>query len=208
MTRIRGVAQPGGTRARIVDVVRRSPSTAQEIAAQLGMTYHAVRPHLLALQRDGLLRAAGSRGTTRPATIYEVGPEVAASLSQAYVSYASHLTRVLGERLPKRQLVAIMRDVGRRLGATLPRSRGTLRERVVAASAVLQQLGGPNEVEGQAGTFWIRASGCLLAEAVQREPAVCRAMESLLAELLDADVQEHCDRAGRPHCCFEIKRAG
>ena len=200
--------QPGGTRARIVDVVRRSAATATEIADQLGMTYHAVRPHLLALQRDGLLRAAGSRGSTRPATIYEVGPEVAASLSQAYVPYASHLTGVLSERLPKRQLTAIMRDVGRRLAANLPRSRGTLRERVVAASAALHELGGPNEVEGQGSTFRIRGSGCPLAEAVQREPAVCRAMEGLLTELPDADVQERCDRTGRPQCCFEIKRAG
>ena len=155
----RRMASPGGTRARILDVVRRSAGTAKEIAAQLGMTYHAVRPHLLALQRDGLLRAAGSRGSTRPATIYEVSPEVAASLSQAYVPYASHLTRVLSERLPKRQLTIIMRDVGRRLATTLPRSRGTLKERVVAASVILNELGAPNEVKSQGHRFpnsWIR----------------------------------------------------
>lgn len=202
------MASLAGTRARIVDVVRRSPSTATEIAAELGMTYHAVRPHVLALQRDAVLRVGGQRGTTRPATIYEVGREADAALSQAYVPYAAHLTRVLSERLPRRQVAAIMRDVGRRLAGSLPRSRGTLRERVMAASAILHELGAPNEVENQAATFRIRGFGCLLAEAVHGEPAVCRAMESLLGELLDADVQEHCERGSRPRCCFEIKRAG
>ncbi len=200
---------PAGTRARIVDIVRRSAATASEIAAQLGMTYHAVRPHLLALQHDGLLRLAGiRRGTTRPANMYEVAAGVDVALSQAYVPYASHLTRVLSERLPKRQLAAIMRDVGRRLASDLPRSRGTLKEQVMAASAILHELGAPNEVQGRAARFRILGFGCLLAAAVHGEPTVCRAMESLLGELLDADVKECCDRGGRPRCCFEIKRAG
>ena len=50
----------------------------------------------------------------------------------------------------------------------------------------------------------VRGHGCLLAEAIHGRPEVCRAMESLLAELLESSVKECCDRRTRPRCCFEI----
>ena len=50
-----------GTRGRIVDLIRRSPCTATEIARELGLTYNAVRGHLTTLERDGLVRSRGAR---------------------------------------------------------------------------------------------------------------------------------------------------
>jgi predicted ArsR family transcriptional regulator len=194
-----------GTRGRIIDVLRRSPATAGEIAARLEVTYSAVRPHLAALERDGLVRTGGlRRGETRPATVYELAPGVDAALSRAYVPFASHLVRVLGERLPERDLDEIMRDVGRRLAAGWPRPRGEVRERVEAASVLLQELGAPNEVEADNGLLRIRGFGCLLAEAVHGRAEICHAMESLLQELLEAPTRECCDRGPRPRCCFEV----
>jgi predicted ArsR family transcriptional regulator len=195
-----------GTRARIVDLIRRKPMTAPEIAAQLGMTYHAVRLHLLALERDGTLRTAGERGTTRPASVYDLGAGVESSLSNAYVPFASHLTSVLTERLPKRQLGGIMRDVGRRLASSFQRPRGSLRERAMAASALLHDLGAPNEVV-QEDVLRIRSASCLLAEAVHGSPHVCGAMAAFLGELIDADVRQCCVLGDRPRCCFEVRRA-
>ena len=65
-----------GTRGRIIDLIRRSRPTATEIAEQLELTYNAVRVHLTALERDGLIRKAGvRRGETRPSTTYELAPE-------------------------------------------------------------------------------------------------------------------------------------
>ena len=46
---------PKGTRRRIVDLLRRSPLTANELALKCDMTHNAVRGHLTALQRDGLV---------------------------------------------------------------------------------------------------------------------------------------------------------
>lgn len=180
--------------------------TAREIAEQLGMTYHAVRLHLIALERDGTVRVVGERGSTRPANVYDIGAGVESALSNAYVPFASHLTRVLGERLPKRELGGIMRDVGCRLASSFPRLRGTLRERAVAASALLNDLGAPNEVV-QEDVLRIRSSGCLLAEAIHGQPYVCNAMAAFLAELLGADVRQCCNRSDRPRCCFEVRRA-
>jgi predicted ArsR family transcriptional regulator len=197
-----------GTRARIVDLIRRNPMTAREIAAQLGMTYHAVRLHVLTLERDGFIRVIGVRGATRPASVYDMQPGVEAALSRAYVPFASHLTRVLAERLPARQLSGIMRDVGRALAASYPTPQGTLRERTRAASALLKDCGSPNEVTGRGNALTIRSSACLLAEAVHGRPDVCLAMETFLGAFLGADVKQRCERGERPRCCFAIRQAG
>ena len=194
-----------GTRGRIIDLVRRSQPTATEIAEQLDLTYNAVRVHLTVLERDGLIRKAGlRRGETRPSATYELAAGVDDALSRAYMPFASHLMRALGDRLPDQELTELMRDVGRRLAAEWPRPRGPLSQRVAEASALLQELGAPNEVERAEDALRIRGFGCLLAAAVHGQPHVCRAMESLLGELVGTPVRERCERGAQPRCCFEI----
>ena len=198
-----------GTREQIVSLLRRSPLTANEIAARLGLTHNAVRSHLSALQREGLVRQGSfQRGASRPAVIYELVPGAEAVFSRAYVPFVAQLVRVLQERLPEGELDDVMHTVGRRLGAQWPRLRGDLAQRVDAASTFLEELGAINEVEKANGGFVIRGYGCLLAEAVHGRPEVCRAMESLLTELLEAPVKECCERGERPRCCFEIASGG
>ena len=194
-----------GTRGRIIDLMRRSRPTATEIADRLELTYNAVRVHLTALERDGLIRRAGlRRGETRPSATYELAPGVEDALSRAYMPFASHLMRALGDRLPNQELTDLMRDVGRRLAAEWPRLRGPVTQQVDEASALLQELGAPNEVERSEDVLRIRGFGCLLAAAVHGQPHVCRAMESLLGELVGAPVRECCERGAQPRCCFEI----
>jgi predicted ArsR family transcriptional regulator len=196
-----------GTRGRIIGLLRRSGLTANEIAAQLGLTHNAVRGHLAALQREGLVYESGSRrSSTRPAVVYDLLPEAEAGLSKAYIPFVAHLVRVLQERLTPAELDDVMRTVGRGLAADWPRAHGTLLRRVEGASRLLEDLGAPNEVDPLDGGFVIRGvSICMLAQAVHGRPEVCRAIEALVTELVDVPVRECCDRSGeRPRCCFEI----
>ena len=194
-----------GTRGRIIDLIRRSRPTVTEIADQLELTYNAVRVHLTALERDGLIRKGGiRRGETRPSATYELAAGVEDALSRAYMPFASHLMRALGDRLPNEELTELMKEVGRRLAADWPRARGPVAERVDEASALLQELGAPNEVDRSEDALRIRGFGCLLAAAVHGQPHVCHAMESLLSELVGAPVRECCERGAQPRCCFEI----
>jgi DeoR family transcriptional regulator, suf operon transcriptional repressor len=194
-----------GTRGRIVDLLRRAPLTASEIAARLGLTHNAVRVHLVALQHEGLVREGGlQRSASRPAVVYELVSGAEAVFSHAYIPFIAHLVRLLGERLPQAELDDLMRAVGHRLATEWPRLRGDLEQRVGAASALLEELGGLNEVERVNGSFVIRGYGCLLAEATHSRPEVCRAMESFLGELVEVPVRECCERGERPRCCFEI----
>ena len=196
----------GQTRGRIIDLIRRSPTTVTDIASRLGLTYNAVRSHLSALERDGLIRTGGMRrGGTKPAVVYELAPGADDVLSRAYMPFASHLVRALTERLPEPELDEIMRDVGSRLAAEWPRPQGTLGDRVEKMSALLTELGAPNEIERSEMGWRIRGFGCLLAATVHNRPHVCRAMESLLTTLVNVPVRECCDRLDRPRCCFEIE---
>jgi predicted ArsR family transcriptional regulator len=194
-----------GTRGRIVTLLRQSTLTANEIATRLGLTHNAIRGHLSTLQREGLVREAGwQRGASRPAVTYEIVPEAEAIFSKAYIPFVAHLVRVLRERVQQAELDEMMHLVGRRLASEWPRLSGDLPHRVQAASALLEDLGALNEVEQLNGGYVIRGYGCLLAAAIHGRPEVCRAIESLLAELLETPVRECCERGERPRCCFEV----
>ena len=196
---------PQSTRGQIVTLLRRSGLTANEIAAHLGLTHNAVRGHLARLLREGLVREGGrQRGVSRPAVMYEIVPEAEAVFSKAYIPFVANLLRVLRERMPPGELDEVMHLVGRRFAAEWPKLRGELPERVEAASLLLEELGALNTVEPSNGGLVIRGYGCLLSAAVHGRPEVCRAMESLLAELLEAPVRECCERGERPRCCFEV----
>jgi predicted ArsR family transcriptional regulator len=179
--------------------------TANEIAAKCGLTHNAVRGHLTALQRDGLVREGGMRRSgTRPAVLYELVPRSDSLLSRAYIPFVAQLLRVLGEQMSQGELDALMQTVGSRLGAEWPRLQGDLPQRVEAASLLLEDLGALTHIEKWDGGFILRGYGCLLGEAVHGRPEVCRAVESLLAHLLEVPVKECCERGEHPRCCFEI----
>jgi len=184
-----------------------------ELASALGLTDNAVRTHLAALERDGLIRQEGVRrgsGAGKPATIYALAPDAEPLFSRAYVPVLTQLLAALSSRLSVVEYEALMRDVGRRLAAgqpAPPRDRA-LEPRVRAAAALLEELGGIAEVERRDDapeTFFVRGCGCPLAAAVAERPETCRAVEELLATVTGAAVRERCDRSGeRPRCGFEI----
>ena len=81
---------------------------------------------------------------------------------------------------------------------------GTLGERVLAASALLNDLGGMTEVDEEGSHFVIRGHGCPLAAATAEYPEASNALESLLSEFVRQPVAKCCDRYDRQRCCFEV----
>jgi predicted ArsR family transcriptional regulator len=194
-------------RGRIVSLLQRRPLTVDDIASRLELTASGVRAQITAMERDGVVRSAGTRpGTTRPSRVFELTPEVEQLLSRAYVPLLMRLVEVFADRLPARQVDALLREAGGKLAGDLSSGRpaGTLRARVLATSALLNEhLGAVTHVE-ENGRFIIRGEGCPLSALTGRHPAVCRAIESLVKELVGASVHECCERAHRPRCSFEI----
>jgi predicted ArsR family transcriptional regulator len=193
------------TAGQIMGLLRRGSMTVDDLAGALGLTGNAVRPHLAALERDGLVhRSELRRGISKPARTYVLTPEAQLLFSRAYAPVLTQLLHVLDERLDAGEFDGLMREVGRRLMADRPRPSGDLRQRAEAAGALLHELGGLAQVEDHGDGFLIRGYGCPLAAATQRHPEACNAVESLLSEFAGVPVAKCCDSEDRLRCCFEI----
>ncbi len=189
-------------------LLRRGHRSVDDLAAELGITDNAVRAQLLSLARDGVVTDAGPRReglVGKPPTFYGVADDAEVAFSSAYAPTLATLLEVLGERHTHAQLNALMREVGKRLGAKADSSASTLGARVNAAVAFLGELGAVADIERDGKSFVMRGYGCPLATAVRARPEACRAVEQLLAETTRADVHEQCDRTdGHPRCSFKI----
>jgi predicted ArsR family transcriptional regulator len=191
-----------------VALLRRRARTVDELATALGVTGNAVRAQLMALERDGIVRAEGlRRAGGKPSAAYGLTPEFEPALSRAYLRVLLQLLRELGDRLPAAELRELMAAVGRRWAAELGRTSGDAVTRAHGAAAFLTELGGVVEVEELDDAIVLRGVSCPLGVAVRDHPQLCLALESLLGEVVGERVQECCDRTGdRARCCFRIAR--
>jgi len=195
------------TRGQIIALLRRSGRTVNELADELGLTDNAVRSHLAALERDGLVkqeRSRGQRSVGKPAFVYTLTLEADGLLPKAYAPVLGLLLGVLGERLGPEATDELLREVGRRAAAGRTEQGQDIRMRIEAAYGVLGELGGVADIEEGEESVLIRGYSCPLAAVVPGNPGVCRLAETLLSELIGVPVQEHCQKGERPRCCFEI----
>ncbi len=193
------------TRGRIVTLLRRGSSTVDELAQELDLTDNAVRMHLAALGRDGLVQQRGvRRGAGKPAYSYELTPEAEHLFPKAYQPVLNQLLDVLSERIAPEKLEDLLRAAGSRLATGLPAGTGDTRTRLEVAVGVLDELGGLAELEKHDGAFVIRGYSCPLAGVVPGHPEVCKLAETLLTELTRLPIREHCDKGELPRCRFEV----
>ena len=186
-------------------LLRQSERTVDDLAAELGLTANAVRPHLSRLERDGLIRRAGVRaGVSRPSVVYALTSEAELLFSRAYVPVLTQLLHVLSAKLDTTEFEALLREVGRELMTGRPRPTGTLRNRALQGSALLNELGGISRVATERGQLVIRGDSCPLAAATRDHPEACIAVEALLAEFVGAPVVSCCERETRLRCCFAL----
>jgi predicted ArsR family transcriptional regulator len=193
------------TRGRIVVLMRGVTKTVNELAAELKLTDNAVRAHLLSLERDGLIRQSGiQRGTRKPHFAYELTDEAEHLFPKSYDSLLNQLISVLKTRLTPKALKEVLREVGRSLGRRNRTSDSDFETRVDNGLMALEAIGGSARVEKEEGKIFIRSGSCPLSTAVTEHPEVCQLAESLLSEIIGADVREKCDREGTPRCSFEV----
>src|SRR5688572_32592452 len=107
------------TRGEIIALLRRSSRTVGELAEALNLTDNAVRSHLAALERDGLVEQRRSpRGSVgKPPSVYTLTPAADALLPKAYAPVLGVLLATLQERLGRDATTDLLREVGRRAAA-------------------------------------------------------------------------------------------
>ncbi len=198
------------TRGQVLALLRRGPRTVEELARELGLTDNAIRAHLATLERDGLIRQEGRRrgsGAGKPALLYEADPQVEVRLSRAYAPVLTALVDELVKDLPQDRAESLLRRAGAQLAAAIARPGGTLETRARQAVALLNELGADAALEPDGAGFRIRGCGCPLSAAVSRRPETCRAVQSLLSEVVGVSLVKCCEYEPGPRCCFVVPPA-
>ena len=196
------------TRGRVLWLLRRENRTVDDLATEIGVTDNAVRSHLAALERDGLIAQRGlRRGRGKPAILYGLTEHAESLFPKAYGSVLHQLLDVLVEREEPEEIERVLRQVGRRLAAARGPQAGDLDARLRAAIDAIHELGGSAELmEREGADPVIQGYGCPLAGTVVDHPEVCRLMESLLEELTGIAMREDCERGETPRCRFHVGR--
>ena len=196
------------TRGKVITLLRRESRTVEELAGELGLTDNAIRTHLTALERDGLVtQGEPRRGIGKPAFTYTLTAEADRLFPKPYGVLLHHLLRILSERLPRENIADALRSVGHRVAEGqhphVVHASG-LQDRVESAVAVLGDLGGLAEAEETEDGFLIRGYSCPLTNAVEGHPDSCLIAEAMLSDLIGVPVHQVCDHGSPPRCRFEI----
>lgn len=197
------------TRGRVVALLRRSERTVSDLAAALGVTDNAIRLHLAALERDGLVEQSGTRSewTGKPAVLYRTTPDAEGLFPKPYGAVLSALLSELEQEHDAEKLERLLRRAGSRLGAVAAATSSDRGARVRQAADVLTGLGGLAEVTEENGSFRIQGYSCPLADLVADHPMTCQLAEALVGELVGTSVSECCERGERPRCAFRVPAA-
>jgi predicted ArsR family transcriptional regulator len=198
----------GSRRAEVVNLLQRGVGTVAELAARTRLTDNAVRSHLLALEREGLVHRKGSLpGKRRPHDFFQLTSRAEKILLQASDASLNALLDALKQRLSGKQLRELLEGGGASLAARFATNgaKKSLRNRVQTAARLLNALGGAARVERDENGFCIRSQGCPLKAVVAEHPETCLLVENFLARVIRAQVSEHCQRGDvQPRCRFAI----
>lgn len=198
------------TRQRILELLWRGLRTVEELARHVGLTDNAVRAHLVALERDGLIRKDGlRRGVRKPSIVYACAPAAEQLLPKPYPVVLSVVLDELVARLGREATVDVLRRVGERL-ADEHKGRfrgldeaGKMRE----LAGLVAELGGIAEIEPREGGYRLRGYSCPLRAVVAEQPDACAVIHALIGGVLQgATVRECCECDGAARCMFEIER--
>jgi predicted ArsR family transcriptional regulator len=206
------------TRRAVVELLKwNGPMTAAALGESLGVSTVAVRRHLDALERDGIVdQGARSSGRGRPAHVYRLTPlgddqfprnydQLALQLLHAAV--AEYGPDAVERLLAGRGQVLLERYAGRTEGLALP-------ELAAALARIQDENGYMAECEpDERGGFVLREHNCAIPAIAGRHPAACRQELALLRALAGPDVDleriAHI-RSGDPVCAYRlaVRRAG
>ena len=198
----------GETQAKLLHLLRRSRRTINDLSESLGLTDNAVRTHVAALSRDGIIEPVGTQRDTggKPARLYaltEAGEEL---FPKAYAMVLGGLVEEIARRDGRERADELLRAVGARAGSGVP-SPADLPGRVEAAAAALRSMGGDVEVQRTDAGWRLQGFGCPLSSVTASRPEVCALAQSLVQSITGRPVTECCDRSGRPRCAFEVGNA-
>ena len=140
----------------------------------------------------------------KPAHEFRIAAAAEPQLSTAYAPLAESLIAALRERIPPRDLIAVLRATGRRLAMRRPAARDTFTERAAAAARALDDFGGAFTSSTLDDRIVLSSAICPLAMITAGSHEGCHALAEFAGEVAAAPVRHRCNHDGRPRCIFEL----
>jgi predicted ArsR family transcriptional regulator len=196
----------GDTQLRMLRLLRRERRTITGLAQELELTDNAIRTHVAALDRQGIVEQVGTRREARgkPGRVYGLTREGEELFPKAYALVLGGLVEEVVRTEGRERALELLRAVGEKVGETTTPARD-LKGRVSAAAAQLRSLGGDVEVQRVDGAWKLQGYGCPLSAVTAAHPEVCALAQALVQEITGQPVTECCDRTDRPRCGFRIE---
>ncbi len=187
--------------------------TVDDLSGRLQITRNAVRQHLAALERDGLVRRGDTKPSGgRPEQLYLLSDRGAELFPRRYSWFSELLIEMIeadiGREAVGEKLDRMGRDVGAKLraastAATDPTSR------VAAMAKIMQDLGYAARVAAPPTDDTIEASNCVFHHLAAKFPEVCRFDLGLIGAFVDAKVDhQECMVRGGHMCRFRLVPTG
>ena len=195
----------GESQASLLTLLRHADQSISGLAGKLGLSDNAVRTHVSALERDGLIEPAGVQRDTggKPARTYRLTTQGEELFPKAYATVLGELAEEIARREGPERAIELLEAVGRRVAAGI-NSSGDLEQRVKAAASALEALGGTVAVTRDEMGWQLRGHGCPLARVTAKHPQVCEVARALVEQITGGSVSECCDRLARPRCGFQV----
>ena len=199
----------GETQVRLLALLRRSQQTVTGLAEALGLTDNAVRMHIAALHRDGIVEQVGTLRDTggKPARLYGLTREGEELFPKAYALMLGKLIEEIVRTHGRDRAVQLLRAVGAQAGtAGGARASGGAnpKRRLEAAAQVFRDLGSDAAVEKTDDGWRLQGYGCPLSAVTAGHPELCELGKALVEEVVGEPVTECCQRGEHPRCGFEI----
>lgn len=191
------------TRNEILNLIRKSPVTTEQLSEQIGITPAGIRSHLNFLEQEGLVmrREVIRRGAGQPSIVFAATTASEDIDSSAYKPILIALLECLSEFVSEKELQKIMTKVGKKLAAGQSFSSYELEDKILKTMEALNDLGGLLEMAPADGGVKLTSYACPLAAAVKCRPQVCSAVRAFIAETTKCKVTESCKRAYAPLIC-------
>ena len=194
----------GEPRGRILSQLCGRPQTAVELAEQVGTSSNAVRVHLDALRKAGLVEySIARRGVGKPTHVFSLTSAAETLLSSAYAPTLQALLDTL-RRQANSAFVVTLREAGTTL-AERCRADNSKARGVDAAVEMLEALGAPTTLERQGNNHVLSNKCCPLSVITRETPEACHLMEGVLNSASGLAVREQCSRGEHPRCSFIIQ---
>jgi predicted ArsR family transcriptional regulator len=187
--------------------------TVEHLSKGLGITDNAVRQHLTALERDGMVARGETKSTGgRPEQLYGLTTAGHELFPRHYSWFAELLINSLREEQGtdalRERLESMGKAVGRQVTIRLAETKDKA-ERIRALSGIMRELGYQSESidPSKEKLPAIEATNCVFHSLAQRYPEVCHFDLAMMSEVVGCDViHDECMVRGGHVCRFKFKQ--